>query len=94
MGFPSPGSGRAEDDGYILLSAPAKLCVPGVLPSTGQPGRQHPGKRGGVTRVSCFLDSERLPFVVLNYAAGKKRGVGRGSLLCGRGHSFSSRFFI
>lgn len=53
-GFPSPGSGRDEDDGYILLSAPAKLCVPGGLPSTGQPGRQHPGKRGGVTRVSCF----------------------------------------
>lgn len=78
MGFPSPGSGRAEDDGYILLSAPAKLCVPGGLPSTGQPGRQHPGKRGGVTRVSCFLDSERLPFVVLNYAAGKKTGSWEG----------------
>ena len=31
-----------------------------------------------MTRVSCFLDSERLPFVVLNYAAGKKTGSWEG----------------
>lgn len=68
-----------------------------AFPPPGQPGRQHPGKRGGVTRVSCFLDSERPYLVVLNCVTGKKAGeLSRVCFLWGKGVSYLSpgSFFI